>query len=164
MNEEKVNELKEALRIIMQMIVQKGEPISSEIKTMLAQVVDHVGKRIEELRSQESPADGLGPESEVPELGAAPYPSSNINAFKYDYDNNRLFVKFMGKDTANSGPVYKYEGVPRFMYDVFRKGAVGPKTSGSNKYHAWQKGITPSLGAAMHALIKLGGYPYQRMA
>lgn len=102
----------------------------------------------------------------IPEkpLEAAPYPSSNINSFAYDPKSKRLLVKFMGKDVANAGPTYSYEGVPDFIVDVFARGAVGPKTTGKNKWHAWFKGVTPSHGAAMHALIKQAGFPYQRVA
>lgn len=162
MNEERIQQIKQALTVITQMIMGRGEPLSADLKGVLAQVLEHVASRIKELRSEESSVEELTPGA-IPELTPGPYPSSNINAFKYDPASNRLFVKFMGKDTANSGPVYKYEGVPKFIFDVFRRGAVGPKTSGRNKYHAWQKGVTPSLGAAMNALIKLGGYPYARL-
>ncbi len=102
--------------------------------------------------------------SQVPPLEPGAFPSSNINSFKYDPQSQKLFVKFHGKDSANSGPVYGYDGVPPYIYDVFRRGAVGPKTSGRNKYHTWVKGVTPSLGASMYALIKLGGFQYQRLS
>ena len=162
MNEQIIQELKDALREIVQAIISRGGPMSQEVRDMLAQVMEHVANRIQELR-QEGPVDGLEPAA-IPELDPGPFPSSNINAFKYDPDSGKLHVKFMGKDTADSGPVYSYEGVPKYIYDVFRRGAVGPKTSGRNKYHAWVKGVTPSLGAAMHALVKAGGYPYQRLS
>lgn len=103
-------------------------------------------------------------ETPLPELEGAPHPSSNINAFQYDPKSGKLLVKFMGKDVANAGPTYAYEGVPPFIFDIFKRGAVGPKTSGSNKWHAWKKGVTPSHGAAMYALIKAGGFPYQKVA
>jgi len=163
MNEERIQELKDALRELVQMIAQKGGPIPEDLKVLLSQAMEHVATRIQELRSEESPVEGLSP-TITPELERGPFPSSNINAFKYDPKTKQLFVKFMGKDTANTGPTYGYEGVPSFIFDVFRRGAVGPKTSGQNKYHRWIKGVTPSLGAAMNALVKAGGYPYQRLS
>jgi hypothetical protein len=132
-----------------------------EVKNKLSQVMDHVASRISELRSQESPADTMAPS--IPQLEPGPFESSNVNSFKYDYPNEKLFVKFHGTDSAESGPIYSYEGVPKFIFDTFRKGAIGPKTSGKNKYHTWVKGVTPSLGAAMNSLIKNGGYPYQKV-
>lgn len=163
MNEQKINELKEALRQVMMMIAERNQPLSPDLKSMLVKVMEHVANRIQELRQE-------GQEPQIPssleqekELNEAPYPSSNINAFKYDYDNGKLLVKFHGKDSADSGPVYSYEGVPRFIYDTFRKGGVAPITSGKNKYHQWIKGVTPSLGAAMYHLIRTN-YPYQRVA
>lgn len=159
MNEQRIEELKSALREIMQLIVARGEPLSDDLKLVLAQVMEHVATRIQQLRQEEAAPPPITP----PPLEAGPYPSSNINAFKYDPKEQRLFVKFQDKYPAQNGPVYKYEGVPSFIFDVFRRGAVGPKTSGANRWHRWQKGVTPSLGAAMYALIKQGGYPYQRL-
>lgn len=100
----------------------------------------------------------------IPPLQPAPHESSNIKAFRYNPENQQLFVKFQGKYPQQNGPVYRYEGVPDFIFNVFSRGAVGPKTSGSNGWHTWKKGVTPSHGAAMAALIKNGGYQYQRMS
>lgn len=162
MNEERIEELKNALREIMQLVVSRGQPISDNLKAKLTQVMEHVAQRIQQLRAEEeSPVEGLQP---TPQLEPGPYPSSNINSFKYDPKNQQLYVKFHGSDSADSGPVYGYTGVPEFIFDVFRRGAVGPKTSGKNKYHQWFKGVTPSLGASMNALIKNGGYQYQRLS
>lgn len=158
-NEEQIEALKNALREVVQIIIQKGEPLSDEFKLLLTQVMEHVATRITELRSTEG-----GNPPPVPPLEPGPYPSSNINSFKYDPKTQKLFVKFMGKDTADEGPVYGYDKVPPFIYDVFRRGAVAPKTSGRNKWHTWKRGVTPSLGAAMSALIKSGGFQYQRLS
>ena len=162
MNEQKIDELKEALRQVMMMIAERNQPLSPDLKAMLVQVMEHVANRIQQLRSE---GEGQIPSSldKTKELNAAPYPSSNINAFKYDYDNGKLLVKFHGKNSADSGPTYQYDGVPKFIYDTFRKGGVAPITSGKNKYHQWIKGVTPSLGAAMYHLIRTN-YPYQRVA
>lgn len=160
MNEQKIEELKDAVRALMQMIVQRGKPLSPEIKAQLTKVLEFVEGRIIELRQQEPQGAPTTPEP----LPGAPYPSSNINAFKYDPKSQKLLVKFMGKDIAGAGPTYSYDGVPSFIAEVFARGSVGPKTSGSNKWHAWKKGVTPSHGAAMAALIKNGGFPYKKVA
>jgi len=97
---------------------------------------------------------------EIPE---APYPSSNIAGFKYDPKNKRMFVQFLDKYPNRNGPKYVYENVDPFIYDVIKKGAVAPKTSGSNKYHTWYKDISPSLGASVYHLLKMGNYRYQRI-
>lgn len=164
MNEQAIQELKDALREVVRMVVERREPLNDELKKMLAQVMEHVANRIQELREEEqNPVEGLQP-NQTPQLEPGPYPSSNINAFKYDPETGKLLVKFHGQDSADSGPTYGYEGVPAYIFDVFKRGAVGPKTSGKNQYHEWFKGITPSLGAAMNALIKNGGFPYQRLS
>lgn len=159
MNEQRIEELKNALREIMQLIVARGEPLSEDLKAVLAEVMEHVASRIQQLRQEEqTPAPITSPP-----LEQGPHPSSNINSFKYDPKEQRLFVKFQDKYPAQNGPVYKYDQVPPFIFDVFRRGAVAPKTSGGNQWHKWKKGVTPSLGAAMSALIKSGGYAYQRL-
>lgn len=162
MNEEKINALKDALREVVQMITAREGPMPEDLKALLVQVMEHVATRIQQLRAEESPVEGLKPS--IPQLEPGPFESSNVNSFKYDPDSQDLYVKFHGKDTANSGPTYKYTGIPGYIYDVFSRGAIGPKTSGSNKYHTWIKNVTPSLGGTMNALIKAGGFPYARIA
>lgn len=188
--EERINEIKNALREVMQLLVQRGQPISQDVKAVLAQAMEHAANRIRQLREEEQggvatptletaeqeqeqvanevtpptpptpPASG-GP---VPPLDQAPHESSNINAFRYDPKTGKLFVKFQDKYPGQNGPVYSYEGVPANIFDVFRRGAVAPKTSGRNAWHRWKKGVTPSHGAAMYALIRQGGYPYKRVS
>ncbi len=88
----------------------------------------------------------------------APLQSSNIYGFKYDPKSGKLLVRF------NSGSVYGYQGVPPAVFKIFQSGAVPAKTSGKNKFGKWWQGKIPSLGAAFHSLIKLGGYPYQKLS
>lgn len=88
----------------------------------------------------------------------APLQSSNIYGFKYDPRSGKLLVRF------NSGSVYGYEGVPPFVFKIFQSGAIPAKTNGKNKFGTWWKGKIPSLGAAFHSLIKLGGYEYQKLS
>lgn len=165
MNEQKINELKNALKEVVEMIISRNEPLSQELELKLAQVMEHVANRIQQLRKEEqNPVEGLTAPITPNQLEPGPYPSSNINAFKYDYPSKKLLVKFQGKDVADDGPIYSYEGIQPFIYDTFRKGAVPPKTSGKNKWHTWKKGSMPSLGAAMYNLIRNGGYSYQRIS
>lgn len=189
MNEQRIQELKDALREIMQMIVQRGQPLNDDMKIALSQVMEHVASRIQSLRQEEQqdineppPIEEIEEEQaevansisqqppgapptggNVPQLDQAPHESSNINAFKYDPKNGRLFVKFQDKYPGQNGPIYSYEGVPKNIFEVFARGAVAPKTSGRNRWHTWKKGVTPSHGAAMNALIKEGNYPYRRL-
>ncbi len=185
MNEQAIDEIKNALREMMQLLVQRNEPLSDELKLKIAQVMEHAANRITELRQgiptieeveseQEQVAEEATPSQEpasqqptggqVPSLEPAPHESSNINAFRYQPQTGKLYVKFQGKHPQQNGPVYSYEGVPKNIFEVFRRGAVAPKTSGRNAWHTWKKGVTPSHGAAMYALIREGGYPYQRLS
>lgn len=87
----------------------------------------------------------------------APLQSSNVYGYRFDPLKKRLTVRFQ------EGSVYRYEGVPKLIFDMFAHGDGVAKTSGSNRYGRWWKGKNPSLGAALNELIKLGGFPYQKI-
>ena len=162
--------------------LQSGEILSDEFQGLIAQELEATTQRIDELRAEISQNPEQAEEEPTPEpisptppptpptggnippLNPAPHESSNINAFRYDPQTGKLFVKFQGKHPQQNGPVYSYEGVPNYIYDIFRRGAVAPKTSGRNAWHTWKAGVTPSHGASMYALIRGGGYPYQRVS
>lgn len=149
--------LDEVLAILLDML-EKGEDIPDEL---FAEIAD----ALEELEGVSEPQAPIAAQpQEAQEIPGAPHPSSNINGFRYDPASQKLLVKFMGKDVANAGPVYSYDKVPPYIFDILRRGAIAPKTSGSNKWHTWKEGVTPSHGAAMYALIKAGGFPYRKVA
>jgi hypothetical protein len=158
MNEDKINELKNALREVVALITARGGPLPEDLKVVLAQVMEFVARRIQELR-QEGPTI-----SEPPALEPSPFASSQVNSFKYDPESQDLYVKFQGDYPQENGPTYVYNKIPGFIYDLFQRGAVGPKTTGRNAWHAWKKDTLPSLGAALNSLIKAGGYSYRKIA
>jgi len=90
------------------------------------------------------------------------FPSSNVEGFKYDPDTKEMFVQFHGPYPNAKGPIYSYGNVPPFLYDIISKGRVAPKTSGKSPYHDWQKGVSPSLGASVYALLR-DNFPYQKV-
>lgn len=162
-----MNEWQALLQELMQAIqqaMQSGEVLSDELQGMLAQTLSSLIERINQQAPDPGVAPPIPPAPPVPPLDQGPYPSSNVNAFKYDPRNGTLFVKFHGRESADSGPVYQYQNVPRNIYDVFSRGGVAPRTSGQNRYHRWIRGVTPSLGASLYALIREGGYQYARVA
>lgn len=148
--EEMLRELLQALQVVM----QSGEELPDEVQGQLAQTLEVLVDRIQQLKTTE----------QIPQMPAAPHESSQINAFKYDPKTQELLVKYQDKYPSQNGPVYRYSGIPKYIYDVFARGGVPPTTSGRNAWHAWKEGVTPSLGAAANALIKAGGFPYQRVA
>jgi hypothetical protein len=95
---------------------------------------------------------------QVEGINKADLNSSNIWGFKYNPKNGRLFVRFQ------KGPIYEYEGVPSYIYNIFQKGAVPAKTKGSNEFGSWWVGKQPSLGAAFYDVIRNSPYEYQRVA
>jgi hypothetical protein len=138
-----------------EIIMQSGEVLSDEFQGQLAQTLELLFNRIETLRAPL-------PRQE-PELTPS-YPSSNVYAFGYDPENQRLLVKFQGNDGVGNGPVYGYDKVPQVIFDHFRKGSVPARTTGRNKWGSWFKGKVPSIGASLYSLIAQNQYPYQRLA
>ena len=108
------------------------------------------------------PLTPSAPPPEIPDLETT-MPSSNINSFAYNPDSEEMFVKFQGDYPLENGPVYKYGGVPKVIFDLFQRGAVPARTEGSNDWGEWWEGKVPSLGASLFTLIKNGGYPYTRL-
>jgi KTSC domain-containing protein len=190
MNEKKIQDIKDALREMMQLLVARGEPLTDDLKTAITRAMEHAANRITQLRQEEQGAETLPPIEEVeeeqsevsnqgqppqppptpptggpiPPLEPAPFESSNINAMRYDPDKQEAYIKFQGKFPAQNGPVYKYSGVPAYIFDVIQRGSVAPKTSGANQWHRWKEGVTPSHGASVNALLKAGGFQYQRLS
>ena len=155
MPEEQIEQLKEALRTILGMVSQRGQPINEDLRALLTQVVEHVGERIQEIRSAGVPENKL--------RMARPFPSAQVHSFDYDPRNQNLYVKFQDKWPGQNGPVYQYGNVPQSVFALLARGGVAPTTTGKNRWHAWKKGVTPSLGAVMAHVVKAGGYPYQRL-
>lgn len=139
-------------------ILLSGEILSDDFQGMLAQEIEATLNRIDELRAV------VSTHAPIPEVPVSEFPSSNVNGFRYNPDNDEMLIQFHGPYPQATGPIYKYSGVPKFIFDIISRGAIGPKTTGKNRYHAWFKGITPSLGASVNALLKAGGFSYQRMS
>lgn len=115
----------------------------AQLQAMLAQL------------QQQMPQGNQGSADGIPQ---ADLNSSNIYGFRYDPKTGKLLVRFQG------GSVYGYQGVPQEIFRIFQHGAIPAKTKGKNRYGEWWQGKVPSLGAAFHALIKQGDYPYQKLS
>lgn len=90
-------------------------------------------------------------------IAKAPLNSSNVYGFRYDPRNGNLLVRF------NSGAIYQYDNVPTRIFKLFRDGAAVAKTTGQNKWGAWWRGKTPTLGAAFHQYIR-DRFNYRRLS
>ncbi len=150
----------EVIDLLQQLMQQAGELADELSDEEMAEILRIFQEAIELIEAGNAQAISAQGPSEIP---SGPFESSNVNGFKYDPDTGELQVQFHGPYPQAEGDIYSYEGVPKYIYDVFSRGAVGPKTSGKNRYHEWNKGVTPSLGAALNALIKAGGFPYKKL-
>jgi KTSC domain len=157
-----LEQLMDELINTIQQVVQSGEVLSDEFQSVLAKELEFTFNRIEELKSQ-FPVEALPAQGQKPPEINQGMPSSNVEGFAYDDKNQRLLVRFLGKYPDRNGPIYGYQGVPKQIFDMFRKGAVPARTDGQNKWGKWWKGKVPSLGASLYTLVKNGPYSYQRL-
>ena len=105
------------------------------------------------------------PQGEVSEgIPKAELQSSNVYGYQYDPRSKSLRVKFNGRDVQEDGPIYQYDNVPPFVFKMIASGAVPAKTTGRNRFGAWWQGKSPSLGASVNELLKIAGFPYQRLS
>jgi hypothetical protein len=104
---------------------------------------------------------GIEPGQDNQGLNYTQFPSSNVEAMKYDPQTGKLLVKFHGE---NGGPIYQYQGVPAQIFKLLEYGDAFAKTKGKNKWGEWWPMKNPSIGAALNQFIKKGGYPYQRLS
>lgn len=140
-------------------VLLSGELLSDEFQGTISQELEYLTTSIDRLRAEGQAGDITMP----PELEEA-MPSSNISAFNYDDDNQRLLVQFLGKHPNRKGPIYAYGGVPKQIFELFKRGAIPARTDGRNRWGTWWKGKVPSIGASLYTLIKEGGYPYQKLS
>lgn len=112
---------------------------------------------LDKIMNEINNSQSITPRGNADGIEQAPLQSSNVYGFRYDPLGRKLTVRFQG------GSVYKYDQVPKVIFDMFASGEGVARTSGKNKYGRWWKGKTPSLGASLHSLIKLGKYPYQKI-
>jgi len=90
--------------------------------------------------------------------------SSNVYGVDYDPKNQKLKVKFNGRDQRAAGPTYEYGGVPPEVAQMVESGAMSATTNGQNRFGRWWRGKNPSVGASANQLLKNGPFPYQRIA
>lgn len=156
-----MNDVIALLEMLMRQASELADEFSDEEMARILQIFQDAIELIQEQAQQQQPIETPAEEMK---LTPGAFPSSNINAFRFDPEKKQLLIQFHGPYPKAAGPVYSYTDVPEFLFKVLERGAVGPKTSGQNQYHRWIKGVTPSLGAAVNALIKAGGFAYNRIA
>ena len=151
---EKLQNLLNQLLNGIQIVVQSGEQISDEFQGQLAEELQFLTSRIDELKQEQVPI--------VPDLDKS-MDSSVINAFKFDPKNGNLLVQFKGKFPNEAGSVYSYGGVGPQIFELFKRGAIPAKTRGKNQWGSWWEGKSPSMGSSMNVLLKQMGLPVTKL-
>lgn len=155
--------LEEAIQLIQmltQQILEHQDEFTDEELEEMYSVLDRATEFVmSKIEREETPIEPTSPQ--VPK-GA--FPSSNVEGMKFDPETGTMLVQFHGPYPQAKGPIYQYGNVPKFLFDIIQRGAIGPQTSGQNAYHKWIKGVTPSLGGTVNAILKKGNFPYQKVA
>lgn len=155
-----MNELKKAIATILELASQVMDELDDEELLAITDLLNAASARLAQM--QQEPVEGMTAPAAREELTPA-MPSSNVEGFAYDDKTEKLLVRFLGKYPNRNGPIYGYEGVPKIIFDLFRKGSVPARTDGKNKWGKWWKGKVPSIGASLYTLVKNGPYPYKRL-
>lgn len=137
-------------------VIESGEVLTDEFQGLLANELEYLTTRIDDLKKQEAIS------GQIPPLDDA-MPSSVINAFKYDPKRSKLFVQFKGKFPNSKGSIYVYDNAPKEIFELFQRGAIPAKTDGKNRWGQWWKGKVPSMGSSMNVLLKGMGLPYTKL-
>ncbi len=157
----------DALLDEVQLMLEQGDTIPDELMDAISDAIEDAYREIAEIEAGNGAIIPPTPPPPVPPgngLNPVPHESSNINAIAYDPNSRHMLVQFHGPYPNEAGPVYQYDDVPANAYEIIGRGQVAPRTSGRNRYHAWQRNIAPSHGASVNALLKEGGHAYRRVA
>jgi hypothetical protein len=142
-----------------QEILQSGEFLSDELQGMIAEELQWLISRIDELRNQEGAAPTPSPPITPPQQG-----SSNVAGTAYNDKTGDLTVQFLGKHPNRQGPIYKYPQTSPEVAELVQSGAIPARTDGSNAWGKWWKGKVPSAGASVFTLLKSRNAPFQRLS
>lgn len=115
-------------------------------------------RRMQEIFAQLKSKISLPAGQVIDGIPKAPLQSSNIYGFQYDPRQKLLRVRF------NEGGVYEYDDVPALVFKLFQEGAIPAKTTGQNRWGAWWRNKSPSIGSSFFELINKGGYNYRKVA
>ena len=159
MNLQELQALLAELMQAIQEVMQSGEVLSDEFQAQLAQTLDMLYSRIEELQTT-----GGGNIPNLPEPPPPGMPSSNVKGTSYNENTGDLQVQFLGKHPNSEGPRYIYPGTPPQIAQLVQSGAIPARSDGKNKWGKWWKGKVPSAGASVFTLLKESGAPYQKIS
>jgi hypothetical protein len=150
-----LSELLQAIEIM----ISSGEHFPDELQGMIAQTLELLYSRIEELSTQEPEAPTYTPSPTTSNM-----PSSNVAGMNYNPQTQDLQVQFLGKHPNRNGSVYEYPNIPKPMAELLLSGAIPARTDGSNKWGSWYRGKNPSAGASVFTLLKNRNVPFQRLS
>lgn len=70
--------------------------------------------------------------------------SANVKDIMYNDEIEELVIKF------HDGQIYTYPAISFSLFQEIYTGNAEPLTSGENRWHKWEKGKAPSVGAAVY--------------
>ena len=97
--------------------------------------VEWAGRKLKEIRGENFEKIRVGVQS------------SNVDKMMWNSETLELVIRF------NDGSTYTYVGVSENIFNDVSEGRAKPITSGENEYGSWNKGVSPSVGAAVHQYL-----------
>jgi hypothetical protein len=95
MHEQKIDEIKNALREMIKLLTQRGEPLSDELKLKITQVMEHAANRISALRKEQQ-VQPQPPEVKQPELPTEqPIPGDESLLWILSGGDPNVFVNYL---------------------------------------------------------------------
>lgn len=92
-----IEAIKQALREMMQQLIERGAPLTNEMRQNIAQVMEHAATRIAELRNQETPPappEEPSIQSTPDTLGTAPSPDAQL-LWILSGQNEKAFLEYL---------------------------------------------------------------------
>lgn len=82
--------------------------------------------------------------------------SANVKDIMYNDEIEELVIKF------HDGQIYTYSNISFNTFQTIYTGDAAPITSGENRWHKWEEGKAPSVGAAVYKVLVSRKAPFTK--
>ncbi|MFY8170062.1 MAG: KTSC domain-containing protein [Candidatus Fonsibacter sp.] len=82
--------------------------------------------------------------------------SANVKDIMYNDEIEELVIKF------HDGQIYTYSNISFSTFQTIYTGDAAPITSGENRWHKWEEGKAPSVGAAVYKVLVRRKAPFTK--